>query len=207
MKHRATSVAFSCVVIAALAVGCTGKPAANPVGTPRSESPSAGLPRGGAPKVDSPMPVSALSSDPCQSALTPGQLEKILGTAPQGKPDSSPLGPACNWHNSDKGSHASVSYDTQTRTGLSGEYENTKPQAVVWRPLPPIQGFPAVAHVTPSGGEPDYFCQVSVGVADDLSFDASIILGPAKKGKVDPCQVTAQVADMVVTNLRQKAGS
>jgi hypothetical protein len=64
-----------------------------------------------------------------------------------------------------------------------------------------------VAHVTTSGGDPSYFCQVTIGIADDLAVDVSIALSDAKRGKVDPCQVTAVAADMVVTNLRQKAGA
>lgn len=186
------------VSVTATACGHSSQPPSAPATPP---STVATLPRSGAPKVANPLPASVLSTDPCQGALTSAQLTEILGTAPQGKPDNSTLGPACNWHNSGKGAHVSVSYDTQSHTGLSGEYENIRPQAIVWRPLPPIQGFPAVAHVTPSGGEPDYFCQVSVGIADDLSFDATIILGPEKKGKADPCQVAAQTADMVTTNL------
>jgi hypothetical protein len=153
------------------------------------------------------LPASVLSGAACATALTSQQLTTILGMAPPGKPTSDTVGTTCDWGNSDKGSGVTVAYDTKDHTGLSGFYENTKPKAVVWKELPAIQGFPAVAHVTPNGGDPSYFCQVSIGIADDLSVDVSIILSDAKKGKVDPCQVTAVAADMVVTNLRQKPGA
>ena len=163
------------------------------------------MPHSGAPKVEHPLPASVLSGDPCQGALTPDQLKQILGAVPPGEPGNlSGIGRSCKW-NAD--ALASVDYSTQTHEGLSAVYAGTKPQSKVWRVLPPIQGFPAVGHSTYSSDTPNNFCQVSVGVADDLSFDASLVLSDSKVGKADPCDLTARVADMVVTNLRQKAGS
>lgn len=99
-----------------------------------------------------------------------------------------------------------MSYSTKQNDGLSAVYAGTKPQAKVWKVLPPIQGFPAVAHSTYSSDTPNDFCQVSVGISDELEFDASLVLSQSKVGQADPCELTARVADMVVTNLRQKAG-
>jgi hypothetical protein len=167
---------------------------------------SASLPYGGAPKVDHPLPASVVSGDPCTDGLTTQQLNQVLGMVPQGKPSSDGFGTTCDWGNIDAGSHATVSFDTKDHQGLSSVYQNTKPLAVLWKPLPAIQGFPAVAHVT-NGGDPKGFCQITIGIADDLAVDVSISLSTAKVGKVDACDVTGQVADMVVTNLRQKAGA
>ncbi|GAA3574720.1 hypothetical protein GCM10022222_69080 [Amycolatopsis ultiminotia] len=154
------------------------------------------------------MSASALAVDPCQAALTASQVNQLLGSG-QVRQDSGTagtLGKSCAWSNLDTGANVAVAYDTQSRQGLSGVYQNTKPQTAVWRVLSPVQGFPAVAHVS-SQGEPDRTCQVSVGVNDEETVDVSIGLSSAKKGTKDPCQVTEQVANMVMTNLKQKAGS
>ncbi|MFI5612520.1 DUF3558 domain-containing protein [Amycolatopsis sp. NPDC051903] len=191
---------------AALAVvsGCSDGSAATPASAPQSPA-AAALPHSGAPKVEHPLPASVLSGDPCHDALTSDQLKQILGTAPTGKrDDSSGIGPACDWN---AAALVSVSYATKTHQGLTSVYANTRPKARVWKELPPIQGFPAVAHSTYSDDTPNDFCQVSVGVSDELSFDASLVLSAGKVGKADPCDLAARVADMVVTNLRQKAGS
>jgi hypothetical protein len=213
MMRRTTPVLCGAVLLTTLATGCghgggatspTPPPATTASGSPSSTA----LPYSGAPKVENPLPASVLYGAPCTDGLTSQQLTEILTMVPPTRPDNiAGVGPSCTWINSDKGALVSVGYDTLDHTGLSSVFQNTKPQATVWKPLPAIQGFPAVAHVTPSGGDPAEFCQVSVGLADNLAIDVSISLGPAKKGKVDPCQVTAQVADMVVTNLRQKAGA
>jgi hypothetical protein len=85
-------------------------------------------------------------------------------------------------------------------------YQNTQPKAGVWKVLPAIQGFPAVAHAGSKGTTPNDYCQVSIGFADDLAIDVGVTLGRTKVGVTDPCEVTAQIADQVVTTLRAKAG-
>ncbi|GAA3588034.1 DUF3558 domain-containing protein [Amycolatopsis ultiminotia] len=207
MTRRTMMTAVGMAAVAAVAAGCSGGPGAAPASTPPS-SPANALPHSGAPKVDHPLPASVLSDDPCQEALTPAQLKEIIGIAPQGEhKDTAGLGPSCDWHNSDAGSLVTVSYTTESHAGLSGLYQNTKPKSQVWRELPLIQGFPAVAAVAIGSDLTDQFCQVSVGIRDDLSFDATLVLGNANRGKADPCELAPRVADMVVTNLRQKAGA
>jgi hypothetical protein len=168
---------------------------------------TAALPHSGAPKVANPLPAPVFAGDPCTDALTPEQVKLALGVNTPGTAGQSPLGRKCTWRNQANGSSAVVSYDTRTNEGLSGSYRNIKPHATIWRELPLIQGFPAVAAVTPDGGPPDEFCQVSVGLADNLAVDISVLLSDTKKGTADPCEGAARVADMAVTNLRQKAGA
>jgi hypothetical protein len=210
MMRRPGSALFGGVLLALVVAGCgSGGSATLPPASTNSPSvapTSASLPYGGAPKVDHPLPVSVISGDPCADGLTSQQLTQIIGIAPQGKPSSDNVGATCNWVNSDTNSHVTVAFDTKDHTGLSGFYENTKPQAVVWKPLPAIQGFPAVAHVS-TGNDSKDFCQISIGIADDLSVDVTIRLSDAKVGKADPCEMTGRVAEMVITNLRQKAGA
>ncbi|GAB3353335.1 DUF3558 domain-containing protein [Amycolatopsis echigonensis] len=211
MTPRTLATVLGAVAVVCVAAGCSGGSAAPPVASPPPpSSPAAAvLPHSGAPKVEHPLPASVLSGQPCQDALTSDQLNQIFGTVPQGKPGSLPgLGLDCKWNNIDSGAGLTVGYTTQTHQGLSALYQNTKPQAKVWRVLPPIQGFPAVAASTFSSGTQDGFCAVSVGVADDLSFDASLTPSDAKRASgADPCELSARVADMVVTNLKRKAGA
>ncbi len=102
---------------------------------------------------------------------------------------------------------AAVLYVTKVSDGLSAVYQNSKPQATLWRPLPPIQGFPAVAHsVFKRETTVKSFCQVSLGISDQNDIDVSVTLGDSQVDKKDPCDAAAVVADMVVTNLKKKAG-
>ena len=210
MKARFRDIAAALAALM-LTAGCSGgsTPGVAPTGASSSPSPTGkALPYAGAPKVDNPLPESVLSGHPCDGALTPAQLDEILLQQPQGKRNDDPsLGPECQWLNSDAGALVAVAYTTKVTDGLSAVYANTKPKATVWRPLPAIQGFPAVAHSTFSQQGSKSFCQVSVGISDQYAVDVSVSLGETAVGKKDPCDVTATVAGMVVTNLRQKAGS
>ncbi|ATY16134.1 DUF3558 domain-containing protein [Amycolatopsis sp. AA4] len=195
------------------AAGCSGgstpaPPAGSGPSSAQSSAPEKTLPYGGAPKVERPLPASVLSTHPCDSALTPDQVASLLGRARQGMHKDDPsLGAECQWSNDETGALATVLYATKLSDGLSAVYANSKPQATLWRELPPVRGFPAVAHSTfKQESVVKSFCQVSVGVSDQTTVDASVSLGDSQTGKKDPCGAAATVADMVVTNLKQKAG-
>ncbi|MFF0146821.1 DUF3558 domain-containing protein [Amycolatopsis sulphurea] len=200
---------FLVVTIAVAVGGCTGgEPSAGTNGTPSPSTQGKTLPYGGAPKVEHPLPASVLSGDPCQEGLTTQQLTEALGTPSAGRKKEVPvLGSTCTWDNDASGAQVSVGYTTKVPDGLSAVYSNTKKQAKLWRELPPIQGFPAVAGSTFDATAKDGFCQVSVGITDQLTTDIGLTLGETKRGTSDPCDVAARIADMVVTNLRQKAGT
>ncbi|MGW7533508.1 DUF3558 domain-containing protein [Amycolatopsis sp. NPDC054798] len=211
MRIRALFGAAAVISFAAVATGCGNAPSvpvSDPSAGPPGSSAVAALPHDGAPKVAEPLPPSALSVDPCRVGLTGDQVTTVLGSGQiQRDADAaSQLGASCVWSNLETGGNTAVAYDTKSRTGLSGVYQNTKPQTVVWRVLSPVQGFPAVAHVS-AGIAPEKFCQVSVGVTDEETVDVSVLLSSAKAGKKDPCQVTEQVAGMVLANLKHQAGS
>jgi hypothetical protein len=76
----------------------------------------------------------------------------------------------------------------------------------VWRETS-VRDFPAAGHVTEFGGSQDEFCDISVGVVDSASVDIGLTVSMAKAGKTDPCAVDLQIADMVIGNLKRKAGS
>ena len=186
--------------------GSGGSPSSTQAAPSTSASAGSTLPYAGAPKVTNPLPVSVLSSDPCATALTADQTKTIFGQVESGRrSDSGAVGPTCQWSNPDTGAFVSVVYDS-THDGLSSVYRGTKPQAIVWNETS-VQGFPAAAHVTNSGGSKDEFCATSVGVADSASVDIGLTISRAKVGKSDPCTVDLQIADMVIGNLKHKAGS
>jgi hypothetical protein len=205
-------------VIAAVAVfscACTGKGSNDVTASSNAPTESASettsqsnLPYAGAPSVVNPLPAFALSGDPCADALTPAKAEEFLGAPLKTERNDSPeLGAGCSWANQDRGSQIGVTYDTKTGSGLSGVYQNTQPQSGVWKPLSDVQGFPAVAHAGTKGTTPRDYCQVSIGLANDLSVDVTLNLGAAKVGTVEPCNGAADVANAVAASLKSKAGS
>jgi hypothetical protein len=141
--------------------------------------------------------------------LTAKQIDDLLGSPVTKERDDTPqVGSDCAWTNLERGSQVSVGYSTISRTGLSGIYQNTQPQSALWKPLPDIQGFPAVAHAgRPGQPAPKDFCMVSVGMTDDIAVGVSVSLGRARIGSVDPCDVAGQAADAVASTLKAKAGS
>lgn len=212
MNSSRTKIIAGICVIAAAAGGCSrGLPSGSPPTTPQdsraaNSNPQPSVPFAGAPKVPAPLPDSALAGDPC-TALTPQQVKDALGdNVNQKRHDISGIGPSCYW-SADTGAAVAVTLDTQPRHGLSGLYANVQPKAEVWKVLPAIQGFPAVANVTPSGGAPDRYCSISVGLLDTATVDVGLFLGDSKIGKIDPCNVASRAADAAVSTLRQKAGA
>jgi hypothetical protein len=204
-----TSPAWLLALTALTLAGCSGGPGAggSPSSPPAASSTADGRPPyAGAPKIANPLPVSVLSGDPCATALSPDQTKTIFGQVEQGaRSDHGALGPTCEWSNLDTGALVLVTYDS-THDGLSSAYRGTKPRAIVWRETS-VQGFPAAAHVTDLGGSKDEFCDLSVGIADNASVDIGLTLSRTKVGKTDPCDVDLQIADMVIGNLKHKAGS
>lgn len=206
----------ACVVVFAavsfLGAACTGgSPTPNEGPSPESPPSStaaSNLPFADAPAVANPLPASTLAGDPCADAFTPAQAEEFLGAPLEKKRDDlAPIGPQCRWMNVNQGSQVSVSYDLKTHVGLSGLYENTKPQVGAWKPIADVGGFPAVAHGGEPGQPPKDLCVTTVGLANDLSVNVSVYVSREKQGTLDPCDASTEVANAVVSTLKSKAGS
>lgn len=151
------------------------------------------------------MPESVLSGDPCD-ALTAQQVEGALGQgASEGqRRDLEEVGPRCGWSNEETFGGMSLAFVTAIREGLSVEYANVKPKKAVFREAGPVMGFPAVAY---KDSENDRTCTFVVGLADEYSISVNIGLSPEKEAEgVDSCVPAEQVAEMVVGNLKAKAG-
>jgi hypothetical protein len=209
------SLAYTAVILSALVAlsACSNNdtpgtaspaPSAGDSSPGLSSSPSTTqqLPYAGAPKVSNPLPAAVLDGDPCVDALTSEQVTQALGAPAQGEYKNIPTGPYCAWANTSTQAQVIVAYVNTTKLGLSGVYANTKPKTKTWQELPAVSGFPAVAHDFTSTD-----CQVSVGLADDLSIDVTGFLSFAKRETgADPCQAAAKAAGVVVDNLKKKAG-
>ncbi|WP_433470592.1 DUF3558 domain-containing protein [Saccharomonospora azurea] len=203
--------------VALTVAGCSGETGGEPA--PRPESSMAGsalptpatsgappeLPHSGAPAVVDPLPESVLPDDPCD-VLTSQQIIQALGSgASEGeRSDLEPVGPGCHWSNEKTLSSLQVGFNTVARQGLSATYANAKPQSAVFREVSPIQDLPAVAY---KDSEDDRVCTVVVGLADDYTITSTVGLSAEKEAEgVDSCVPAEMVAEMVVGNLKAKAG-
>lgn len=202
--------------IAAIAAGtflltaCTGdRKVAGTATAPSSSSSSADTPAGGAPKVGSPLPDKVLDGNPCDNAITSEQLTDFLGQTLPAKPNNDALGPGCHWGSaSGSGAGINVTYQTKSDQGLNLAYQNVQPKAARWIVLDPVQGYPAVAYASNGGVDPNdkRTCVIVVGVTDQLAYAVALVLGnnAYKEGK-DSCVIGRDVADAVMTNLKQRA--
>lgn len=210
MTCRATGACIAATALLTL-TGCAGESSgplpglSSAPGVPAGTVTAPKLPHSGAPPVRNPLPRTVLDGDPCVDALTPAQVRVGLGVAVTGeRGDLASVGPACSWTNPKSLAQVSVGYTTETKQGLSGVYQNTKPKAKVWKELT-IQGFPAAASVT-SAAEDD-FCGISVGLADDFSIDVAVFISASKIGTLNPCDAATTAAEMAVTTLKEKAAA
>lgn len=211
MKRAVAGLTVSIAVLAA--AGCSGKTDSDvdptgewPVSQPTTSSSSElGLPHSGAPAVSDPLPESVLSGDPCE-ALTPQQVEAALGagTSEGQRRDLEQVGPRCDWSNKESMGGMALGFVTAIREGLSVEYANVKPKKAVFREAGPVMGFPAVAY---KDSENDRTCTFVVGLADEYSISVTVTLSAEKEAEgVDSCVPAEMVAEMVVGNLKAKAG-
>lgn len=173
--------------------------------TSRSLPSDSALPHSGAPAVVDSLPESVLSDHPCD-VLTPEQVQKALGAGAStgSRSDLEQVGPGCDWGNEDSLGGLRIGYSIVSREGLSAQYANTKPQVKVFRESVSVGGFPAVAY---KASENDLMCTVAVGLADEYSVVTTVTLSAEKEAEgVDSCVPAEQVAEMVVGNLKAKAG-
>ena len=69
--------------------------------------------------------------------------------------------------------------------------------------MSPIGGFPAIAYQAHKGGTS---CSVVIGVADDFAVTAAGAPSRARYGKTDPCEMAQDMAELLVGNLKERAG-
>lgn len=204
MRYRTSAIVAAMLGIVLLA-GCTGTspgsaepaPISSPEETTSSEE---SLPSDGAPKVENPLDTSKFQQDPCL-ALTAAQAQE-LNVGAQGKPVPAPLGNSCDWRNSDTGGHINLQFSDKYPRGLSATYRaNTTGEYAYFVELPEIESYPAVARdISDRRAKGD--CLIEVGVSDRLTFQLGVVVSRANVGKKDPCEVTVQVAGMMLRTMK-----
>ncbi|MEV6642787.1 DUF3558 domain-containing protein [Amycolatopsis sp. NPDC051371] len=192
------AIMAGCLLISA----CSGTPKA-PATTTTAPSSTASA-DSDVPKVQSPLPTTALDGSPCDSALTSSQVAHFLGQSTPAKPSDTQLGPLCQWSSaSGSGAGITVAYQTESDQGIRLAYQNVKPKAARWQPLEAIQGLPAVAY---TNTDDKRACVIVVGVTDELAFSTGLTLGDKAAGEGKDCfDLAPEVADTVLTNLKARA--
>lgn len=192
-----------------VAAGCTTTSEGTPrpgstTEAPSGTSPSSGdLPSDGAPKVENPLDVSRFEQSPCD-ALKPEEAQG-LNVPATGEPTEIAFGKGCRWQNVQTQGVVSIQFFSTVKDGLSSVYREEKSSGFAYfEPIDDIEGFPAVAY-DPEEKKPAADCSVAVGVSDQLSFTVKLGLSSANIGEKDPCQLAAQVADMMTKNMREAA--
>jgi len=171
---------------------------------PTAPSSTAVVPNSGAPAVQNPLPAKVLDGSPCDSALTPQQIETFIGEPNPGKPKTDALGTACDWSSaSGSGAGFTISYQTKSDQGISLPYRNVKPKAARWVELDPIDGYPTIGY---TNIQDDNGCAVVVGISDQLAYSVSLSLGDkATQAGKDGCELGRDVAAEVLKNLKGRA--
>jgi hypothetical protein len=168
--------------------------------TTSSDSGEDDLPSNGAPKVENPIDVSEFEQQPCRM-LTDEQVRQA-GLVPPGAPGEGAYAPACDWRNRESGANLNTQFGDPSRRGLSAGYAaNEAGKFDLWLELDPVDGFPAVAfglRDLRQSGE----CTIMVGTSDEVTFQLSVELSEAKRGKADPCEAAAQVAALSLQTMK-----
>ena len=139
---------------------------------------------------------------PCDSALTNEQLTTLLGMVPPARHTDNAAGPGCGWTKESTAAIIDVGWMTGVGGGLSQVYQ-AQTTAKFQQPMD-VNGYPALAYDPIE--QPTERCDLAVGVADNLVFDAGFHVGDDRRGKVDPCDAAKQIAQDVLANLRAAAG-
>ncbi|WP_176439850.1 DUF3558 domain-containing protein [Haloechinothrix alba] len=162
------------------------------------------LPHSGAPAVEDPIEdTSAFETDIC-SVLTDEQLDRLSADVAQAEPDpENDIGPTCNWRTDTRDESFGGSLLTTDGEGLSSSYENAEAGgSELFMELDPIDGHPAIA-VDLNDGREDGYCNVSVGLRDDLSFYLGLdAIRDSSPYHDDPCDAAYEIAEMAVETIK-----
>lgn len=203
--HTLPVAVLLCLVLTSCTEFSAGEPTPGSITSDTGTgSPSSGgddLPSNGAPKVEHPLDnTEQFEQDPC-SILSSTQAQD-LGLPAKGKEEDGVLGRDCQWFNPDTRGQVTIGFLSNVDDGLSGAYAaNERGEYSVFEPLPPIDGYPAVA-LGIDDRRPRGICLVAVGVSDQDSFHVDLHLSPANVGTKDPCDTAALVAGKALETIK-----
>ncbi|MBN9745301.1 DUF3558 domain-containing protein [Amycolatopsis sp. A1MSW2902] len=191
------AAAGSLVLLAVTA--CSSTPGTPVPATPESSSAPTSTTRS-VPKVSNPLDATKYEQNPC-ALLSQAQATEVINAVRhrQGKGLVAPL---CTWYD-DRDNSVGLGL-LPGQGGLAGAYTNADSESGYFEAAPDVNGYPAVFAGTTDdrkrGG-----CQIAVGIKDDETFTASVLLDKSFPGYADPCALAAKTAAAAVTTL--KAGA
>ncbi|MBA0126711.1 DUF3558 domain-containing protein [Haloechinothrix sp. YIM 98757] len=164
----------------------------------------ASLPHSGAPAVEDPIEDTAVFENDICSVLTEEQLASLPVEVTEAEPDpENDIGPTCNWRTDTRDESFGGSLLTTDGEGLSSSYENAEAGgSELFMELDPIDGYPAIA-VDLNDGREDGYCNVAVGLRDDLSFYLGLdAIRDSSPYHDDPCGAAYEIAGMAVETMK-----
>jgi hypothetical protein len=206
LPPRSTLAAALVATALVLVAGCgdsgaAGTPTTAP--TPQSSPTQTDF---GEPKVTDALDTSSIDTMPCDVA-TPEQIATLPGTVRDSfSEDTAAKSRSCAWLFDDESgfSIGTVTAGTNMEDGNNGlrtYYQaEAKGQLTVFKELPPVKGYPAVAYE--QGGEREGKCSMAVGLRDDVVYTASARLTEDHPNYSDPCTVGATVAGFAIDYLK-----
>ena len=181
--------------IAVAATGCS------PVsGTPSPTTNTSSRPS--VPKVANSIETAKYQASPC-GLLTTAQVVPYGITRPGNSADgTTALGPGCRWA-AIPGSSFIVEFITANTAGLTSLYINK--DIIVngggYWVATTIQGYPGVFNSSLDDRKTGD-CSLAVGVTDTLTYNVAVTADKSTPQYGDPCGMTSQIADMVLTTMR-----
>ncbi|WP_410576328.1 DUF3558 domain-containing protein [Amycolatopsis sp. lyj-108] len=191
------------LLLAAAASLLTGGCGTQVTGTATTSAPSsARLPSDGAPAVTAPINDTArVEKDPC-SAIPTAEIEAIGGKVKNSRLDDLTMGNNCVWVFQESPNTVSAGLVTGNKDGLSALYaQNAAAGLTTFKPVDPINGYPAV--IFANGGEGEGNCTLAVGVRDDLVYTVIPRLTDQHPSFSDPCGMATKVAAAAINNIKK----
>ncbi|OXM54375.1 DUF3558 domain-containing protein [Amycolatopsis alba DSM 44262] len=200
LRNRAAVAAL--VLVSVAVTGCTGETPGTPTPTTGTSSASSASPDDpDVPKVATPLDASKYVGDVCK--LLPAATTAELGFTEPGEPKSDTSNPACSWGIRGKAASLQIILGSGNREkgmgGLAGLHKAKKSgQLRFLEPGPEVDGYPTVyyglADRRASGN-----CDLSVGVADDLTISAQ---AEGYKSEQDSCGNAQKAASAMIKTLK-----
>ncbi|WP_409466870.1 DUF3558 domain-containing protein [Amycolatopsis sp. GA6-003] len=177
---------------------CSSTPGTSVAATPESASPTSAT--RSVPKVNNPLNATKYEQNPC-SLLSQAQATEVIN-AVRHRQGQGLVAPLCTWYD-DRDNSVGLGL-LPGQGGLAGAYANSDSKSGYFEVAPDVNGYPAVFAGTTDdrkrGG-----CQIAVGIKDDETFTASVMLDKSFPGYDDPCALATKTAAAAVTTI--KAGA
>ncbi len=201
MRRSTHFLSVTVAAVMVLADGCSDQKSGSPIPAPSPATASTQLPRDGAPAVPEPIKNTAgAETDPCTAVKT-SQIEELGGKVEKTVTDDGALGKNCGWIFEEGPSNVNAGLVVGNKEGLSSLYaKKAHGDFVTFKPIDPIEGYPAVIYGTTGGREG--FCNLAVGLRDDLVYTIVPQLYAGNPMLSDPCGLAARVAAAAIKNFK-----